>query len=74
MGSRQTFEEVNMRNYELPNEDFLAVLRALHLPSLDLSLPPFPSSPPPGPSLKAELEAFEAFEDWARGYLAERAI
>jgi hypothetical protein len=39
MGSRQTFEEVNMRNYELPNEDFLAVLRALHLPSLDLSLP-----------------------------------
>jgi len=73
MGSRQTFEEVNMRNYELPNEDFLAVLRALHLPSLDLSLPPFPSGilPPPEPSLEAELEAFG---DWAQGHLAERAI
>ena len=71
MGSRQTFEEVNVRKYELPNEDFLAVLRALHLPSLDLSLPPFPSSPPPGPSLEAELEAFG---DWVQGYLAERAI
>lgn len=73
MGSRRTFEEVNMSNYEPPNEDFLAVLRALYLQPLDLSLPPFPSSilPPDEPSLQAELEAFEG---WARGYLSERAI